>query len=511
MRKLVTVAQMRAAEQRAAELGVSEAHLMERAGRAAASIAAHMPGGMRLRRVVVLVGPGNNGGDGLVAARFLQQAGARVACALALPRAEDDPHLRAATEAGVDIRAVDDPELLDDVDLVIDALLGTGRARPLDGPIAAALDRVATARASAYGPALLALDLPTGVDADTGASDPHAVAADRTVAFGYGKIGLYTQPGATLAGHVDVVDIGLPETAAPEPAIELLDAGWVAGALPPRGALANKGTFGRAMIAAGSERYPGAAALAAAAALRTGAGLATLACPEGVQRLLAGSLWEATFLPLPEREGTLCGDSVSVLVRELAGYDALLAGPGISQTHEARAFVGVLLPALAAVDAALVLDADALNALARSPGWHERLRLEAILTPHPGEMARLTGLDPAAVQSNRLQVALDAARTWGHVVVLKGANTIVAAPDGRARLSPIATAALATAGTGDVLAGAIVALLAQGMERFDAASAAVWLHGRAGERVGERAGTRGVLAGDVLAELPAAIHELTTG
>lgn len=508
MKKLVTVAQMRALEASAAARGVAEAALMEQAGRAAADVAGRMPGGIRLRRIVVLVGPGNNGGDGLVAARHLQRAGARVTCALVRPRGED-PNFRAAVDAGVDMRDLDDPTLFDYADIVLDALLGTGRARLLDGPIAAVLGRVGDVRASPYGPGLLALDLPTGVDADTGAVDPCGVAADRTVVFGYGKIGLYVEPGASFAGEVEVVDIGLPADVATEPNIELLDDDWLRGVLPPRPATANKGTFGRALVAAGSVRYTGAAALATMAALRTGAGLVTLACPQSVQPMLAANLWESTYLPLSERDGALWIDSAAELLRELPGYDALLVGPGIGQTPETRAFVGRLLPALdPETTRVVVLDADALNAMARIPDWQERLTIPAVLTPHPGEMARLLSCEVADVQADRLAAATDAAKRWGQVVVLKGANTIVASPDGRTRLSSIATPALATAGTGDVLAGAILALLAQGLDPCDAASAAVWLHGRAGMRVEEGLGERGAVAGDVLAQLPLVLKDI---
>ncbi len=506
---VVTAAQMRALEERS---GVLVPELMERAGRAIAHSAATMLGGARYQRIVVLAGPGNNGGDGLVAARHLREEGAWVRVGLLAPRAGDDLNVARLRDRDVPFLSLDDPALLDDADLVIDALLGTGRSRSLEGPLAALLDRLGEVRARSDAPALLAVDLPTGVDADTGSADPHAVAADRTVTLGCGKPGLHVWPGSALAGVVEVADIGLPRDEIPP--FGIIEGGWVGGVLPPRSPDANKGTFGRVLIAAGSRRYTGAATLSALAALRSGAGLSTLACPASVQAMLAGGLREVTFLPLPESgEGVLDRAAARQVLKHIKGYRALLVGPGLTDTADARAFLETLLRGLPRHEGgwptALVLDADALNILARGRNWSRGLRLPAVLTPHPGEMARLLGRDIAGVQADRLACAVQAAHRWGQVVVLKGANTIVAAPDGRARICSIATPALATAGTGDVLAGAIAGLIGQGMAPFDAATAAVWVHARAGQRLSERMGDRGVIAGDVMAELPYAFRDTT--
>jgi NAD(P)H-hydrate epimerase len=262
-------------------------------------------------------------------------------------------------------------------------------------------------------------------------------------------------------------------------------------------------------VVAGSVNYVGAAALACTAAGRVGAGLVTLACPQTVYPILAGKLTESTFLPLRDVEGQLSAESVAPVVQALEqGYDALVVGCGLGQSAYVRAFVHSLLSLLTQQTVkGVVIDADGLNSLAGHEWWG-RTNIPIVLTPHPGEMARLTGLSVAEIQADRLRVALRFAEQWGVVVLLKGAHTVIASPDGPARISPFANPALATAGTGDVLAGAIGGLIAQGLSPFDAASTAVYLHGEAGERLRREIGDSGMLAGDLLPVLPLAIRDL---
>ena len=509
--KLVTVEQMRELEQAAVRAGISEAALMEHAGLAAAQEAWMAVGAVEGRPLLVLVGPGKNGGDGLVAARHLAGWGARVHVYLLRPRPDDDPHWSAAVEAGVPATTVVADadlsrlaELLEQSTCVLDALLGTGVSRPIDGDLARVLERLRVARARSPRPQLIALDLPTGVDADSGAADPATVAADITVAPGYPKTGLFAMPGRRLAGRVVAVEIGLPPEAARDLPYEEITFRDTQELLPPRPPDAHKGTFGRVVIAAGSRRFPGAARLAAEAAARSGAGLVVLAAPAVVQPLLVHGLPDVVHEPLPSTDGVLDAAAARALLRALPGADALLVGPGLSLTDASEAFVRSLLAGIDAVEGlrAVVFDADALNALARAPGWHDGLAVPLVLTPHAGEMARLTGLRVGEVQSDRLRHATEYARAMGSVVVLKGAGTIVASPDGRARLSGFADAVLATAGTGDVLAGLIGGLIAQGMAPFDAASAAVYMHAEAGRRVAESHGAAAGLAQDLLLALP---------
>ncbi|HXG41598.1 MAG TPA: NAD(P)H-hydrate dehydratase [Dehalococcoidia bacterium] len=514
--KLVTVAEMREAEARA---GVPVAQLMENAGLAVAQEVWLLLGEVADRRILVLVGPGNNGGDGLVAARHLHDWGAQVEVYLLRPRPDDDPVLAHVRQRDIPVCLAQDDaregfrhleEALGRAEVVIDAVLGTGRARPLEGEMAEVLDRLAAVRRRPYRPRLIALDLPSGVDADSGAADPHAVAADVTVTLQWSKVGLHQLPASTLVGRLEVVDIGIPRELEASFANELMDRRWARELLPPRPPGAHKGTFGRALVVAGSHRYVGAARLSALGALRVGAGLAVLACPRSVQPLVAAGMNEPTFLPLPDHDGQLSAEAVAPILQAVdQGADALLVGPGLGLGGYVQGMVGELLPALKARSLrAVVVDADALNNLAALPDWPSRLPPNCVLTPHPGEMSRLCGLAAEEVQADRVRVAREHAQRWDAVVVLKGAHTVVASPDGRVRISPFVNPGLASGGTGDVLAGAIVGLAAQGLSPFDAASLGVYLHGLAGEGVRRELGEAGMLAGDLLPELPRAIKSL---
>jgi NAD(P)H-hydrate epimerase len=508
---------MGALEERAAGQGRPPPVLMEEAGLAVAQEVWVNLGAVPERKVVVLVGPGNNGGDGLVAARHLQDWEANVVVYMLAARGEDDANLEQLVERGVTTAiASDDDGLkkLDDAlagaDCIIDALLGTGRARPIEGLLASVLDRVSATRDAAHRPPVIAVDLPTGVDCDTGAADPRALRADATVALGCSKFGLHTLPGADYAGRVEVVDIGLPAAAVDALPVELLNARWVRERLPERPANANKGSFGRVLVVAGSKLYVGAARLAALGALRSGAGLVTVACSASVQPLIAGGLTEATYLPLPDADGFVAASAAVEVARASGAYDVLLLGPGLGPGPGPEAFVRQLLCSLPD-DVNVVVDADGLNALAKLPHWWERIAARCVLTPHPGEHARLTRSTVDAVQGDRLTSARDAASLWGKTVVLKSAHTVIAAADGNnAAVNPYANPALASAGTGDVLAGAIAGLVAQGLAPFDAAACGSYLHAAAAEGLRGDLGDAGLLAGDLLLELPRTLRALRT-
>ena len=551
--KIVTAAQMRAIEARSEESGVSTDSLMENAGLAVARIARRMVGPLTGVRVVVLIGPGNNGGDGLVTARHLQRWGARATAYLCRDRDADDPKLADAQVAGVRvIQASEDPQLaglkeaLDSAHLVVDAILGTGRARPISGVLEAVLKALSDTRAAkpdsrllanlcqfsqcchsersaaesknlktlngdAYQTdtaSLLSLDLPTGLDCDTGEVDPACVASDVTVALGYPKRGHIEFPGASFTGQMEVADIGIPPGLDGDVRLELMTRDWARSALPERPADSHKGTFGRAMIVAGSRNFLGAAHLAATAAGRVGAGLVTIAIPESLVSSVAPSAIEPTFLPLPESSTGIVSDGAATTILEsLDGYSALLVGCGLGQAKETRRMVEELL--LSGVELPpTIVDADGLNTLSRASKWWERWPSRAVLTPHPGEMSRLTRESDSG---SRIDSALESAARWNKTVVLKGAHTVVAHPDGSAMMSPFAIPALATAGTGDVLAGAIVGLLAQGVSLEDAAQLGVYMHALAGEKVSKELGDTGVLASDLLPALPRTIRDLRGG
>jgi hydroxyethylthiazole kinase-like uncharacterized protein yjeF len=517
--RLVTGEEMQRAER---ECGVPIPDLMENAGLAAAQEAWLLLGEIAERRILVLAGPGNNGGDGLVAARHLKDWGADVIVALIKPRSDDDANFTQLTEREVPVIVLTEDaangyqrltEALGGAELVVDALLGTGRARPIEGDLAEVMRRLSEARASRLPPRLLAVDLPTGLDADTGAVDPLCVAADHTVTFAFSKIGLHVLPGSHYTGHVEVVDIGIPSDLAAGVTTELMDNRLAAGLLPDRPLEGHKGTFGSALIVAGSPHYVGAAYLACMGALRAGPGLVTLACAKSIHPILATKLTETTFEPLNDYEGALSAAEVHDVQRVIeSGYEGLLVGPGLGQGGYQQAFMKALVPNLSTDHLkGVVIDADGLNNLAKVDGWHRSLNVPAVITPHPGELSRLTGLAVAETQRDRLAVAKKYATELNVTLVLKGANTVVAHPDGRVRLSPFANPALASGGTGDVLAGVITGLIAQGVDTFDAASLGVHLHARAAENVSRGIGNTGVIAGDLLPQLPRIINEMRGG
>jgi hydroxyethylthiazole kinase-like uncharacterized protein yjeF len=550
--KIITIEKSRFLENTANEGGLSFAEMMENAGRATA-LAIRRRIGAQGKRVLILVGPGNNGGDGLVAAHYLWEMGARVTCYLWKRTVDDDPNFRRAKEDRLPMLwAEDDDEfealrgLLTGADAVVDALLGVGVDRPIGGTLKELLDVVrqtvdqpgqpnqlaetVPVDSAAPGPMVVAVDCPSGLNCDTGALDPAAVPADLTVTFAYPKLGQLLFPGAEAVGHIVVADIGIPPELADGVSLEMATAELIQSWLPARPRSAHKGTFGSALIVAGSVNYVGAASLTGAAATRVGTGLVTMALPMPIQPAVAASLTEATYLLLPHDMGVVSVGAVPVLRESLEDYDALLLGPGLTQEKETVSFVHTLLGlehaerkghiGFVSSSAAeqkealdlppLVIDADGLNALAAADAWWKMLPPGTILTPHPGEMARLMGDDVTVgdVQADRHGLAQRMAAEWNAVVVLKGAFTVVAAPEGGMVVLPFANPALATAGSGDVLAGAIVGLRAQGMAPFEAAVSGAYLHGLAGEVARADLGDMGVVAGDLTSRLPQALRAI---
>ena len=554
MLKIVTTEEMRRIETAADAGGLTFDQMMENAGRAVAQAIDEWIGAEGAA-VLVLVGPGNNGGDGLVAARHLADMGAAVSLYVwkretagdknwEQVQARDIPVIWLADDA--DLRKLG--ELLAEADVVVDALLGTGGTRLIEGDLKRLLN---TARAvldqrrrpadgelfapaegltEADPPLVVALDVPSGLNSDTGALDPAALPADLTVTLAAVKRGHVLFPGAGAVGKLVVGDIGIPPELYADGGLEMATPAQIANLLPARPVGAHKGTFGRALVVAGSVNYTGAASLAGVSATRVGTGLVTLALPQAIYPIVAARLTEATFLLLPHDMGVLAPDAVKVLSEKLGDYDALLLGPGLGQEKPTEEFMDELFGAPkgghkrrlgfahegeeeadeseAIALPPLVVDADGLNLLAKSDGWWQRLPPKTILTPHPGEMARLMGCETNEVQADRLGCAAEMAARWGHVVVLKGAHTVVAAPDGRVTVLPFANPAMATAGSGDVLAGAVVGMRAQGLGPFEAALIGSYLHGLAGELARESLGDAGVVAGDMAGMLPLAIQRL---
>jgi hydroxyethylthiazole kinase-like uncharacterized protein yjeF len=515
--KILTVSQTRRLEEACAEIGLPGEKLMENAGLAVAGEVKRILGSTDQGHILFLVGPGNNGGDGLVAARHLHDWGAQVTVYLLGRRAADDPNLELVRERDIScVEAAKDEGLsqfnqsLASADAVVDALFGTGTARPFSGNILSVLERVNEAKKRRPRWRIIALDLPSGLNADSGAVDPATLYADYTITLGTPKPGLFNFPGAERVGKLTVADIGMPENLAKEATSEYLTGELVRSVLPERPLQANKGSFGRVLVVAGSMKYIGAAYLACSGAIRVGAGLVTLATTPTLQSILAAKLTEVTYLPLPEsRPGVVAPEAARLISQQLEGYNVLLMGCGMGQSQAAVKLVRTILLAKQRGELpALVLDADALNTLADTPKWWQPLTTDAVLTPHPGEMARLTGMSVPEIQADRLGVAKKWAVEWNKTVVLKGAYTVIASPDGRAVISPVANPGLASAGSGDVLTGVIAGLTAQGLPLFEAAACGVYLHGEAGERVKERLGDAGMIASDLLPELPLVIKNL---
>ncbi len=530
--KLVTVEEMRAIEQEADKQGLTYALMMENAGRGLADVVRDLLFEEGETTALALVGPGNNGGDALVALAHLAAQKWQTCAYLIRRNAKDDPLITRLQNAGGQVvLAEEDPQFarlsaqIAKADVVIDGVLGTGIKLPLRPEIAAALDAANQAIAALdWPPYVVAVDCPSGVDCNTGQVAPQAIPASITVCMAAVKQGLLKFPAYDYVGDLQVVDIGLSEQVESWQAVKhaVVDADWVEDILPERPGDAHKGTFGTALIAAGSLNYTGAALLAGKAAYRAGAGLVTLAAPSPLHAALSGHFPEATWALLPHEAGNIAESAVDVLRKHLSRASALALGPGFGTEETTQKFLENLLRGQASAKKtpgrigfvqsaaektetenhklpALVIDADGLKLLAKIEQWPSLLPEMSILTPHPGEMAALTGLDKDAIQRDRLGNALKFAADWGHVVVLKGAFTVIAAPDGRAAIVPVATPALARAGTGDVLTGLIAGLRAQGVPAFEAAAAGAWIHAQAGRFAAERVGNpASVLAGDVL-------------
>ena len=508
--KILTSSRMKQAEQECENSGITTATLMENAGKQAAAEIRNILGEAFKKKIIILVGPGNNGGDGLVTARHLDKWEAKVHVFLLGERSAGDQNMKLVNQSRIMVyKALDElRNLLRTADIVVDALFGTGGNRPIEGIYQEALQKISEARENHHAFKLVAIDLPSGLNADNGNCDPSCPAADYTVTLGFPKTGLFIAEGPQKAGKIIVVDIGIPEYMVRDVKLEYITAGWAKEALPKRPQDANKGTFGKVLAAAGSLNYIGAAYLACSGAMRAGAGLVTLASASSLQPVLAVKLDEVTCLPLCEAGKGIVSEDASIDVLEaLNNYDALLIGCGLGAQGTTATFIRSVLfgkkPPMP-----IIIDADALNVLAKSTAWSSSLFMDAVLTPHPGEMARLTGLSIEEIQKDRINTAMRFAAEWRKTVVLKGAYTVIASADGRCKVSPFANPGLASAGTGDVLAGIIAGLAAQGLENFTAACLGVWLHGEAGERVKAEMGDTGMLAGDLLPVLPKVIKKL---
>jgi len=514
MRRVLTVAEMRIADRRTIEeVGLPGPVLMENAGTAVARlIQERFPGA---RRIAVLCGRGNNGGDGFVVSRRLLALRPETWLAGEISGVAGDAclHMRAYQRSGGEVREILDLNAWESVreralsaDLVVDALLGTGlRERPA-GLVGRMVEDLAGQ--SRRGTPVVAVDIPSGVSSDSGALAWPAVKAALTVTFGAAKVGHVLPPACDLVGELVVADIGIPEQVLADCGAKLwlLDEGDAGRAFPARSPGSHKGDYGHLLLVAGSVGKSGAAILAARAALLTGVGLVTVATPAPVLPQVAAGRPEIMTEPLPAGpEGSLAVEGLERALALASTRNAVVLGPGIGLNPSTQAFAQGLYDAC---DRPLLVDADGLNALAARAGGRglSRRGTVTVLTPHPGEMARLSGVSAAEVQGRRLESARGLAEQSDAWVVLKGQRTLVADPEGRVAVNPTGNPGMASGGTGDVLAGIVGALLAMGREAWVAASAGVYVHGLAGDRALSRQGPESLLAGDLLDEMPGAIR-----
>lgn len=511
---VLTAEEMRDLDRRATEeCGIPSILLMENAGRAVSDAATEMVGQAEGSFILVVAGPGNNGGDGFVAARHLDKRGACVRVFYFGDReaAKGDAltNIVIAEKMGLNIDCSSDlgelRRLADHADLVIDALLGTGVKGEVRQPQADAIKAMNESESP-----VLSVDIPSGVNADTGAVGGCAVLADMTVTFAFPKVGLLTGAGISCTGDLIIADIGIPDTLTKDVGLQrytcLLDE-WVAGLdLPARQPNAHKGTFGHCAIVAGSVGMTGAATLAVAGALRIGTGLVTLLVPESLNDIMEAKVTEAMTIPIPQGRSRAFGmASLDRVLEYVEKWDSSVIGPGFGRDEDTVAFT---LELFRRITKPAIVDADALYAVSTDVSVLKQCKAPLVITPHPGEMAALLGTSAAEVQSNRLETARAFANEHNVVVVLKGAGTVVAVPDGAAYINTTGTPGMATGGTGDVLSGMIGGLLAQGQSPREAACAAVYLHGRAGELAAEKLGEAAMIASDVADNIGAAIQEV---
>ncbi len=504
MQRIVTAEEMKGIDRRATtNWHIPGMVLMENAGRAVADAverALEEPTG---HSVLVVCGKGNNGGDGMVAARHLANRGVPTSCVLLGRAAELRGDARANYEILVAAGAeVDEIETADDLapalehhTVVVDAILGTGLDKPPRGLAAQAIEMIDGA-----GRLTVAVDVPSGLDATTGAVPSVAVHADLTVTMGLAKTGLWLYPGRNYVGELVLADIGIPAPLLDGGDTFLPDDRAVAALLPERTRHGHKGTFGTCLVIAGAPGFSGAACLAGAAAVRSGCGLVQLAIPSGIASVVESRVPEPVKRPLPDTEHhTISPAAVSVVLELARECDAVAVGPGIGTSEETAAF---LLQLLAELDRPLVLDADAINIIARNRDVMRKLRAPAVLTPHPGEFGRLINLTPDSINADRVGISRRFATENGVVLVLKGASTVIAGRDGQVIINPTGNSGLASGGTGDVLTGLLAGLLAQGLKPLDAATAAVYLHGRAADIAVEDITEYCLSAADLLDYLP---------
>jgi hydroxyethylthiazole kinase-like uncharacterized protein yjeF len=509
--KIVTTTEIRNIEKAAIEeYGIPSIVLMENAGVEVVRQMESIIGNLYNKKVAIFAGTGSNGGDGYVVARHLHNQGAKVKVFLVGTKAavagDAVLNLKIITNMGIDVLEVANEQDWDKVkiamtftDVLVDALLGTGFTGQLRNPINHVVESINKSNKQ-----IIAIDVPSGVDADNGQVRGRAVKATYTISFSLPKQGLLLYPGASYVGDLRVADIGIPRALLTDSNIQqnLITSSDIGQLCIKRQSDAHKGSCGKILVIAGSRGLSGAAALTADAALRSGAGSVTLGIAAGLHDIMEAKLTEVMTCPLAEAVSGCVGKGAYNEIANLSlGSDVVAIGPGLGR-HEDT--LSVIRQVIKDLEKPLVIDADALYALIDNTAILTEAKSMPVLTPHPGEMARLVGLSPEEVNQEKVYIARQAAIEWGSIVILKGARTVVAFPDGEVYINVSGNAGMATAGAGDVLTGVIAGLIGQGLSSHEAALAGVYIHGLAGD-IMARGGMIGMIASDLIAALPAAI------
>ncbi len=517
--KYLSVQEMNAIEKAADKSGHSYQAMMEEAGKGLAEVINRRYGTHSEKVILALVGSGNNGGDALVALDYLMQWGWKSTAVLYKSRDSQDNLIKRVLGGGGEVIDFSKSEynvhnfkqMIANASILLDGVLGTGIKLPILQPLGKLLGMTREIlNACESKPFVVAVDCPSGVDCDTGAVSPSVINADLTVTMAAIKQGLLKFPAYDYIGELELVEIGLPPNLPELKAIrrEVISSEWVKNIIPDRPKDAHKGTFGTSLIVAGSRSYPGAAALAGISAYRIGAGLVTMAVPESIYCGLVESFPEATWVVLDEAEGGITASGIPKIKGALDRPTACLIGPGLGLAEGTAQFLETLIEM--DVLPPVIIDADGLRLLAKVDSWSKKLPMGSVLTPHPGEMSVLCGLSTDEIQADRLGAAEKFARDWNQIVLLKGAHTVIAEPGGQTRILIGADPALSRAGSGDVLAGIICGLIAQGVEPFEAAAAGAWVHLQAGKLASIQAGSpAAVLAGEISGMIGKTLAEMS--
>lgn len=496
------------------EFGIPGIVLMENAALGVVSEIVKILGDVPGKYAIVLAGKGNNGGDAFAVARHLFNMGARlsvhVLAKLADISGDAKTNLDILLKMGIEVNEVTRDEHIDGIKdslkfthVVVDGLLGTGLKGEVKGVMAGIIGVVNDSCVP-----VVAVDIPSGVNGETGKISSACIKAKTTVTFGFPKLGQLIHPGCEYVGDLKTLDIGIPRAAVKADKIKtcFIDLDFVKQLIPKRKPDTNKGTYGRVLIVAGSRGMTGAACLTGGAALRAGAGLVYMAAPTSLLPIYAVSLVEALTIPLEdENKGYITKESVHEILGKLESLDVAAVGPGLSSGDEIKAVVYSIIKSS---KVPIVLDADGINVLAKDLSVLKDLKTQMVITPHPGEMARLIGTSVKEVQEDRVNIARAFSKKWGLITVLKGSRTVIASPNGEIYINATGNPGMSTGGSGDVLTGIIASLIGQGLKPIDAAIAGVYLHGVCGDNIVQRKGEHGLIAGDLLQEIPNVIFEI---